>query len=167
MNEDQAKPKRIAIQGGYGAFHEIAALNYFENEEIEIIPRTTFKDLFQALKHGQVDYGITAIENSIAGSILPNYSLLQESNLRIIGEIYLRIKQNPSHCRASAWRISTKCTPIRWRFCSACAFLMTIRRSCWWIVWILPFVQRKLPKRRSPEGRPYQVKRQQNSIIWI
>ena len=94
MNKDQVKPKRIAIQGGYGAFHEIAALNYFENEEIEIIPRTTFKDLFQALKHGQVDYGITAIENSIAGSILPNYSLLQESNLRIIGEIYLRIKQN-------------------------------------------------------------------------
>jgi prephenate dehydratase len=94
MNEFQAKPKRIAIQGGYGAFHEIAALNYFENEEIEIIPRNTFKDLFHALKEGQVDYGITAIENSIAGSILPNYSLLLESNLRIIGEIYLRIKQN-------------------------------------------------------------------------
>ena len=41
-----------------------------------------------------MDYGITAIENSIAGSILPNYSLLLESNLSIIGEIYLRIKQN-------------------------------------------------------------------------
>lgn len=86
--------KRIAIQGGYGAFHEIAAYGYFENEDIEIVPRNTFKDLFKALKQGKVDFGITAIENSIAGSILPNYTLLLESNLQIVGEIYLRVKQN-------------------------------------------------------------------------
>jgi len=86
--------KKIAIQGGYGAFHEIAAINYFENENIEIVPKNTFKDLFTALKNELVDYGITAIENSLAGSILPNYSLLLESKMRIIGEIYLRIKQN-------------------------------------------------------------------------
>jgi prephenate dehydratase len=91
---DSPKTKRIAIQGGYGAFHEIAAYGYFENEDIEIVPRNTFKDLFKALKQGKVDFGITAIENSIAGSILPNYNLLLESNLEIIGEIYLRIKQN-------------------------------------------------------------------------
>ncbi len=94
MSESTTSPKRIAIQGGYGAFHEIAAYGYFENEEIEIVPRNTFKDLFSALKQGKVDYGITAIENSIAGSILPNYTLLLESNLKIVGEIYLRIKQN-------------------------------------------------------------------------
>jgi prephenate dehydratase len=94
MNESPASLKRIAIQGGYGAFHEIAAYGYFENEDIEIVPRNTFKDLFSALKQGKVDYGITAIENSIAGSILPNYTLLLESNLKIVGEIYLRIKQN-------------------------------------------------------------------------
>ncbi len=88
------KTKRIAIQGGYGAFHEIAANKYFENENIEIVPRNTFKDLFKALKQGQVDFGITAIENSIAGSILPNYTLLLESKLSIVGEIYLRIRQN-------------------------------------------------------------------------
>ena len=94
MDETPAKQKRIAIQGGYGAFHEIAAYGYFENEEIEIVPGNTFKDLFGALKQGKVDFGITAIENSIAGSILPNYTLLLESNLKIVGEIYLRIKQN-------------------------------------------------------------------------
>jgi prephenate dehydratase len=94
MNSSDQKVKRIAIQGGYGAFHEIAAYGYFENEEIEIVPRNTFKDLFKALKQGKVDFGITAIENSIAGSILPNYNLLLESNLQIVGEIYLRIKQN-------------------------------------------------------------------------
>jgi prephenate dehydratase len=93
INENQ-KAKRIAIQGGFGAFHEIAAYGYFENEEIEIVPRNTFKDLFKALKQGKVDFGITAIENSIAGSILPNYNLLLESNLQIVGEVYLRVNQN-------------------------------------------------------------------------
>ena len=86
--------KRIAIQGGYGAFHEIAAMHYFEPEEIEIIPRSTFKDLFKSLKMRQADYGIMAIENSLAGSILPNYTILRDSNKKIIGEIFLRIKQN-------------------------------------------------------------------------
>jgi prephenate dehydratase len=94
MEQQATKVKRIAIQGGYGAFHEIAAIHYFENEDIEIVPNNTFKDLFSALKQGLVDFGITAIENSLAGSILPNYTLLLESNMKIIGEIYLRIKQN-------------------------------------------------------------------------
>ncbi len=92
--ETETKTKRIAIQGGYGAFHEIAAYKYFGEGNVEIVPRNTFKDLFKALKERQVDYGITAIENSLAGSILPNYSLLLESNMKVIGEIYLRIKQN-------------------------------------------------------------------------
>ncbi|MCX7987624.1 MAG: prephenate dehydratase [Bacteroidales bacterium] len=86
--------KKIAIQGGYGAFHEIAAKHYFENEEIEIVTANTFKDLFKSLRNNHADLGIMAIENSIAGSILPNYMLLLESNMKIIGEIYLRIKQN-------------------------------------------------------------------------
>jgi prephenate dehydratase len=94
MAQSTDKPKRIAIQGGYGAFHEIAAYKYFDDMNIEIVPRNTFKDLFKALKEGKVDYGITAIENSLAGSILPNYSLLLESNMKVIGEIYLKIKQN-------------------------------------------------------------------------
>lgn len=94
MNRTKKIPKRIAIQGGYGAFHEIAAYKYFGDENIEIVPRNTFKDLFAALKAGKVDFGITAIENSLAGSILPNYTLLLESRMKIIGEIYLRVKQN-------------------------------------------------------------------------
>jgi prephenate dehydratase len=58
------------------------------------VPSLTFKDLFQSLKHQHADYGIMAIENLVAGSILPNYNLLRESNNKIIGEIYLRIIQN-------------------------------------------------------------------------
>lgn len=88
------KINRIAIQGSYGAFHEIAAQYYFGKNSIEIVPRDTFKELISSLKKGHVDYGIMAIENTLAGSILPNYSLLQESHKNIIGEIYLRIRQN-------------------------------------------------------------------------
>lgn len=88
------KTKRIVIQGGYGAFHDIAAQYFFEGQSIEIIPRTTFKELFKSLKHQQADYGIMAIENSLAGSILPNYTLIKDSGKKIIGEIFLRIRQN-------------------------------------------------------------------------
>jgi len=86
--------KTIAIQGGYGAFHEIAAHHYFENEDIAILPRKTFRDMVTSLKSRKSDFGIMAIENSLAGSILPNYSLIINTNMHIIGEIFLRIKQN-------------------------------------------------------------------------
>ncbi len=86
--------KTIAIQGGYGAFHEIAAHHYFENEEIRILPRNTFRDMVTSLKDRKSDFGIMAIENSLAGSIIPNYNLIINTKMHIIGEIYLRIKQN-------------------------------------------------------------------------
>jgi len=94
MAKQDQSIKKIAIQGGFGAFHEIAAHHYFENEEIEIKPRDTFRDMMKSLKHRQVDFGIMAIENSLAGSILPNYNLIKGSDMKIIGEIYIRIKQN-------------------------------------------------------------------------
>jgi prephenate dehydratase len=86
--------KTIAIQGGYGAFHEIASHHFFEGEEISILPRETFRDMVSTLKARKSDFGIMAIENSLAGSILPNYSLIINTRMHITGEIYLRIKQN-------------------------------------------------------------------------
>lgn len=94
MEKQGQKVLRIAIQGGYGAFHEIAARQYFETDQIEIVPGRTFKDVFKTLKERKSDFGIMAIENSVAGSILPNYTLIMESGKKIIGEIFLRIKQN-------------------------------------------------------------------------
>lgn len=94
MNKDDSRNYRIAIQGGFGAFHEIAARAYFETDKIEIVPRNTFRDLFKTLKERKADYGIMAIENSVAGSILPNYTLIMESKRKIVGEIFLRINQN-------------------------------------------------------------------------
>ena len=86
--------KTIAIQGGFGAFHEIAAHHFFEGEDIHILPRDTFRDMVSSLKDRKSDFGIMAIENSLAGSIIPNYNLIINTSMHIIGEIYLRIKQN-------------------------------------------------------------------------
>ncbi len=87
-----AKKKKlsIAIQGIATSFHEIAALTYFE-EPIETIECLTFHQLCENLRNGTADYAVMAIENSIAGSILPNYFLLQDYHFSIVGEIYLPI----------------------------------------------------------------------------
>ena len=85
--------KRVAIQGYEGSFHHIVA-EAVEGGEVEILACDTFRQVARAVERGEVDYGIMAIENSIAGSILPNYNLLQNCNLAITGEAYLQIRQN-------------------------------------------------------------------------
>lgn len=84
----------IAIQGYEGSFHQEAA-RHFLGKNVEVIPCATFRDVVKiAANKKESDGGMMAIENSIAGSILPNYNLLQKSGLKIIGEVYLHIKQN-------------------------------------------------------------------------
>jgi prephenate dehydratase len=86
----RGKKTRVAIQGITASFHEVAALTYF-NEPIETIECLSFHELCESLKNGTSDYAVMAIENSIAGSILPNYFLLQSYHFNIIGELYLPI----------------------------------------------------------------------------
>lgn len=83
--------KRVAIQGIKASFHEEAALKFF-GEDIETIECNSFKQTFQKLEAGEADFVVMAIENSIAGSLLPNYSLLREYNFPVIGEVYLHIQ---------------------------------------------------------------------------
>ena len=86
--------KKIAIQGYEGSFHQIAAQEFL-GRDMEVIPCGTFREVVKlAADPKESDGGIMAIENSIAGSILPNYTLLQKSGLTIAGEIYLQIHQN-------------------------------------------------------------------------
>lgn len=86
--------KRVSIQGYEGSFHQVAA-QLFHGKKVEVIPCDTFRDVVRvASSKKESEGGVMAIENSIAGSILPNYNLLQKSNLRITGEIYLQIRQN-------------------------------------------------------------------------
>jgi prephenate dehydratase len=82
---------RVAIQGITTSFHEVAALTYFNDESIETVECLTFHQLCENLKHGRADVAVMAIENSIAGSILPNYFLLQDFHFAITGELYLPI----------------------------------------------------------------------------
>ena len=85
---------RVSIQGYEGSFHQEAAQQFF-SKEVEVIPCATFREVVKiAASKKESNGGVMAIENSIAGSILPNYNLLQKSNLKIAGEIYLQIKQN-------------------------------------------------------------------------
>ncbi len=83
--------KKIAIQGIRGSFHDIAAHQYFEGEDIEIVCCSTFEALFQAMKDDDTVLGMMAIENTIAGSLLHNYELLRDSGMTIIGEHKLHI----------------------------------------------------------------------------
>jgi prephenate dehydratase len=84
------KKVRVSIQGIATSFHEVAALSYF-NEPIETVECLTFHRLCESLKNDEADYAVMAIENSIAGSILPNYFLLQEYHFSIVGELYIPI----------------------------------------------------------------------------
>jgi prephenate dehydratase len=85
---------RISIQGYEGSFHQMAAQQFF-GKNVGVIPCATFREVIKlASNKKESDGGVMAIENSIAGSILANYNLLQRSNLVIAGEVYLQIRQN-------------------------------------------------------------------------
>ena len=83
--------EQIAIQGIAGCYHETAARGYFADREIEVLPCLSFDELFARMAADPALLGIAAIENTIAGSLLPNHELLQQSHARIIGEQKLRI----------------------------------------------------------------------------
>ena len=80
----------VAVQGIAGSFHEMAAHDYF-GPDIETVDCLSFKQVCDTLKRGEADYCVMAIENTIAGSLLPNYTLLLDYHFKIIGEVYLPI----------------------------------------------------------------------------
>jgi len=86
--------KRIAIQGEIGSFHDIAAHQYFNGEQIELICCSTFEQVFENIKRDPTVIGMIAIENTIAGSLLHNYDLLRESGVTIVGEHKLHIEHS-------------------------------------------------------------------------
>lgn len=82
--------KKVAIQGIKGSYHHQVALNYF-GQEIELLEFLSFDELANSIVNNNCDYGVMAIENSIAGSIIPNYALIDNLNLKITGEYYINI----------------------------------------------------------------------------
>lgn len=86
--------KLIAIQGILGSFHHEAALKFFKNKHLRFVECSNFKQVCKSVEKEQSHFGVLAIENSIAGSLLPNFSLLEKYNLNIIGEVYLQVNMN-------------------------------------------------------------------------
>jgi len=84
----------VAVQGYEGCFHQEAAQHFF-GKDVQIICCDTFRDVVKMASNKKETTGaVMAIENSIAGSILPNYNLLLKSNLKVVGEVYMQIRQN-------------------------------------------------------------------------
>lgn len=84
---------KIAIQGIKGSFHHQVVNEYF-SENVDIDECLSFEELIDSVLSGKSDQAVMAIENSIAGPIIPNYALIDKNNLHIIGEHYLNISQN-------------------------------------------------------------------------
>lgn len=85
--------KAVAIQGVIGSFHYIVARNFF-GVDVEIHEYLSFDSAVESLELQQTDAVVMALENSIAGSIIPNYALIDTNNFHIVGEYYLDIQHN-------------------------------------------------------------------------
>ncbi len=85
--------QRIAFQGEHGAFSEEAIRQHF-GPEAESLPCHSFEDIFTAVDEGRAQFGVVPVENSVAGSINKSYDLLLEYDLKIWGEIFLRVRHN-------------------------------------------------------------------------
>jgi prephenate dehydratase len=88
---------RVAFQGERGAFSEEAALKLL-GDEIELIPRRTFADLYNSLDNGVADYLLAPIENSIAGVVQPSVDLLRSRSLKVLDEVQIKIEQHLIGC---------------------------------------------------------------------
>ena len=82
---------KIAIQGIESSFHDLAVQQFFPEMDVTLVPCSSFKQVTSALEQKKVDMGVIAIENTIAGSILPNYQLIDDGNFKILGETFLTI----------------------------------------------------------------------------
>lgn len=86
---------KVAIQGVKGAFHEIAARKYFEDrQDLEIVEKLTFDDVVESVANYETSFGVIAIENALSGTINVNLELIRKNDVKICGEIFIRIKQN-------------------------------------------------------------------------
>ena len=85
--------KKVAIQGIEGSFHHIVSQTYFE-EAVEVQPYLSFSEVVDSLLSKTSDIAVMALENSIAGSIIPNYAHINDQDLHITGEYFLEIQHN-------------------------------------------------------------------------
>ncbi len=87
-------PRRVAIQGYKGCFHEQAARLFYASDVVQPVECDTFDALYTALEHNGADAAVMAIENTVSGGLLHNFDLLRKKGRKVKGEIYIRIVQN-------------------------------------------------------------------------
>jgi len=88
-----ARAITAAFQGEHGAFSEEACRLHF-GSDVQTLPCRTFEDIFAAVDEGRADYGVVPVENSTAGSINKSFDLLLDHDLKLHGEIMLRVHHN-------------------------------------------------------------------------
>jgi len=93
---------RVAFQGERGAFSEEAAQKLL-GEEIELVPRRTFADLYESLDQGFADYLLAPIENSIAGVVHASVDLLRSSSFKVLDEVQIKIEQHLIGCSGASF----------------------------------------------------------------
>lgn len=84
----------IGFQGVHGAYSELAGREFFSDKDAFFVGLKNFEDIFAGVKVGSLDYGMIPIENSLAGSVHKNIDLLNTYDLKIVGEIYLKVEHN-------------------------------------------------------------------------
>lgn len=87
------EPTRVAYLGPEASFSHAAALRKFGSAST-FFPQVNFADVFREVERGNAAYGIVPIENSIEGAVSANLDLLVESELRVVGEVYLEVSLN-------------------------------------------------------------------------
>ncbi len=85
---------KIAIQGEAGSFHDAATRQFFAHAPYSVLPRGTFRAVFDSLANGTADTGVVAVENSLYGSIHETYDQLIRHNFAIHGEVQLHVHQH-------------------------------------------------------------------------
>lgn len=93
---------RVAFQGERGAFSEEAAMKLL-GDEVELVPRKTFIDLFNSLENRVADYLLAPVENSIAGIVQPSVDLMLSSSLAVVDEVEIKIEQHLIGCPGASF----------------------------------------------------------------
>lgn len=83
---------KVAIQGIEGSFHDEAVQKLFPKQELELVKCDSFDKVIHQVGNQKAEYGVLAVENSIAGSILPNYNLIDTGDFEIYDEVFLNIQ---------------------------------------------------------------------------
>ncbi len=85
---------KIGFQGVHGAYSEAAGKLFFTDTHCEFVGLKNFEDIFKDVQNSSLDYGIIPTENSLAGSVYKNIDLLNKYDLKIVGEVYLKVEHN-------------------------------------------------------------------------